>query len=42
VSLLVEELVASPSIAIPFLATCLNPDMIAALASTYGLATEET
>lgn len=42
VSLLVEELVASPGIAVPYLATVLNPTPVAALASAYSLATAVT
>jgi len=42
VTVLVWELVASPGIAAPYLATILNPAVVAAVASTYSLATEET
>lgn len=42
VSVLVVELVASPSIATPYLATVLNPALTASPASVYSLATAVT
>jgi len=42
VSVLVAEVVASLGIAVPFLATCENPALVAAPASAYDLSTAVT